>query len=97
LDIINSSILSTNGYERAEKNKENKINLYGDDKYIVKNIYDENSITPFILKINNSKFISKIPETYYSELAITCARRNINNGIIIVVYPKLNNKIIVYI
>lgn len=96
LDIINSSILSTNGYERAEKNKENKINLYGDDKYIVKNIYDENSITPFILKINNSKFINKMPETYYSELAITCARRNINNGIIIVVYPKLNNKIMVY-
>ncbi len=96
LDIINSSILDVNGYERAEKNKENKINLYGDDKYIIKNIYDENSIIPFILKINNSKFIGKIPETYYSELAITCARRNIDNGIVIVVYPKLGNKIVVH-
>ncbi len=96
LDIINSSILGVNGYERAEKNKENKIELYGDDKYIIKNIYDENSITPFLLKINNSKFTGKIPETYYSELAVTCARRNTGNGIIIVVYPRLDNKIVVH-
>ena len=32
---------------------------------------------------------NSIPETYYSELAITCARRNMKEGLIIVVYPRL--------
>ncbi|MEM0138998.1 MAG: hypothetical protein QXZ44_00055 [Ferroplasma sp.] len=96
LDSIDSSILNVSGVERAQKNSISMLNLYGDDHYIIKNMYDENSIVPYLLKINNSVYPGKLPETYYSELAITCARRNIDNGIIIVVYPKLNYKIAVY-
>ncbi len=95
LDVIDSSLLSVSGFERAERNLVSTVNLYGDDRYIIRNMYDENSISPYILKINNSYYEGKFPETYYSELAVTCARRNIETGIIIVVYPRLNYKIVV--
>ncbi len=96
LDTIEKSILGIDGSERARKNETSMLDLYGNDKYIIKNIYDENSIVPFILKVNNSKYANNIPETYYSELAIICGRRNIKEGIIIVIYPKLDNEVVSY-
>ena len=96
MESINSSILSVSGTEKAQINQVSTLPLYGDDKYIIKNIYDENSIVPYLLKINNSKYPNSIPETYYSELAITCARRNMKEGLIIVVYPRLENTVMVH-
>ncbi|WP_337860724.1 hypothetical protein [Ferroplasma sp.] len=96
IDSINKSILNVSGTEKAAMNKVSTLPLYGDDKYIIKNIYDENSIIPYLLKINNSRYPGSIPETYYSEMAITCARRNMNEGLIIVVYPKLQNTVKVH-
>ncbi len=96
LDTIEKSILGIDGSERARKNEISTLDLYGNDKYIIKNVYDESSIVPFILKVNNSKYPNSIPETYYSELAIICARRNIKEGIIIVIYPKLDDRVVTY-
>jgi hypothetical protein len=96
LESINSSILSVSGTEKAMINQISTLPLYGDDRYIIKNIYDENTIVPYLLKINNSKYTNNIPDTYYSELAITCARRNMKEGLIIVVYPKLEKTVKVY-
>lgn len=96
LGSIDSSILNVSGTEKANINKVSTLPLYGDDRYIIKNIYDENTIVPYLLKINNSKYTNNIPDTYYSELAITCARRNIKEGLIVVVYPKLEKTIKVH-
>jgi hypothetical protein len=93
IDSINNSILNISGSEKARMNGVSTLPLYGDDKYIIKNIYDENSIIPYLLKINNSRYANSIPETYYAEIAITCARRNIDEGLIIVIYPRLGNAV----
>ena len=94
IDSINGSVLSASGSEISEINKVSMLPLYGDDKYIIKNIYDENSIVPYLLKINNSMYPNRLPDTYYSELAIMCARRNRKEGILITVYPRLANAVV---
>ncbi len=96
LESINNSILNVSGTEKARINEISTLSLYGDDRYIIKNIYDENTIVPYLLKINNSIYAGNIPDTYYSELAITCARRNMKEGLIIVVYPKLEKTVKVH-
>ncbi|KPV46472.1 hypothetical protein SE19_05375 [Acidiplasma aeolicum] len=96
MDAIETSALAISSQEYALKNSVNTLGLSGYEKYLIKNIYDETSIVPYILKINNSVYTSNIPDTYYSELAVICAKRNINSGLIIIVYPKLNNSVIVH-
>ena len=94
IDSINGSALSASGSEISEINKISTLPLYGDDKYIIKNMYDENSIVPYLLKINNSVYPGRLPDTYYSELAIMCARRNRREGVLIIVYPRLGNIVV---
>jgi hypothetical protein len=94
IDSINGSVLSVSGSEISEINRVSTLPLYGDDKYIIKNIYDENSIIPYLLKINNSMYPGRFPDTYYSELAIMCARRNRKEGVLLTVYPRLGNIVV---
>ncbi|SMD30718.1 hypothetical protein [Picrophilus oshimae] len=94
-DAISESQFAITPEEQRRQNKSSCLNIISNDRYIARNIYDSKFI-PYIAKVNNSIYERNPPETYVKELAFECANRNSETGYIIVLYPKMNMKILAY-